>query len=152
MRGKHAASGVGSLREGLIPAHAGKTSGFPSGYGYLRAHPRSCGENEFLRRLNGRDVGSSPLMRGKRTRQGAHWGEERLIPAHAGKTVEHDVEAAEIGAHPRSCGENMARPDRSEQPVGSSPLMRGKPVDLHERQANLRLIPAHAGKTYPDAW
>ena len=41
----------------------------------------------------------------------------------------------------------MARPDRSEQPVGSSPLTRGKPGLRCHQYFVPGLIPAHAGKT-----
>ena len=50
-------------------------------------------------------------------------------------------------AHPHSRGENPVSEAKPVTCFGSSPLTRGKPVDLHERQANLRLIPTHAGKT-----
>ena len=54
---------AGRLR--LIPAHAGKTSASswaPSG---ATAHPRSRGENDFVRVREGFVRGSSPLTRGK---------------------------------------------------------------------------------------
>ena len=55
---------IGNIR-GLIPAHAGKTSASswaPSG---ATAHPRSRGENDFVRVREGFVRGSSPLTRGK---------------------------------------------------------------------------------------
>ena len=50
------------------------------------AHPRSRGENTKI--LNKPTVmqGSSPLTRGKLSREVKGLGHERLIPAHAGKT------------------------------------------------------------------
>ena len=50
----------------------------------------------------------------------------RLIPAHAGKTSFVGMVLTAVWAHPRSRGENLARPDRTGYPVGSSPLTRGK--------------------------
>ena len=54
------------LTEGLIPAHAGKTTRRHARAPHLRAHPRSRGENGY-------QLVSGDLQ-------------ERLIPAHAGKT------------------------------------------------------------------
>ena len=50
-------------------------------------------------------------------------------------------------AHPRSRGENIRHPPGPESPVGSSPLTRGKRCRMTQAAAELRLIPAHAGKT-----
>ena len=71
---------------GLIPAHAGKTTGQTAVRGGDWAHPRSRGENVLQCRRTSRLQGSSPLTRGKLhdARQERH--RPRLIPAHAGKT------------------------------------------------------------------
>ena len=72
---------------------------------------------------------------------------ERLIPAHAGKTWPRRRRVLMRRAHPRSRGENTARALGIGRQTGSSPLTRGKPhssaLDAHGQ----RLIPAHAGKT-----
>ena len=71
-----------------------------------------------------------------------------LIPAHAGKTVRGAKRGVLPWAHPRSRGEN---PGRDIVPVifaGSSPLTRGKPHAAMGIVDRLRLIPAHAGKTW----
>ena len=80
-------SGVGSSgAQGLIPAHAGKTS-FDGDQGGLRgAHPRSRGENKQARATAMAQEGSSPLTRGKLRARERREMERRLIPAHAGKT------------------------------------------------------------------
>ena len=53
----------------------------------------------------------------------------RLIPAHAGKTVGAvSVEEGEE-AHPRACGENVSGLSLVEGRAGSSPRMRGKPLE-----------------------
>ena len=51
-------------------------------------------------------VGSSPLTRGKLMSDDGNSFEERLIPAHAGKTCEVPVGEDVPEAHPRSRGEN----------------------------------------------
>ena len=114
----------------LIPAHAGKT------------WSRPCGSNARH--------GSSPLTRGKRRgtiRRGLCAG---LIPAHAGKTVPDWEHKALPGAHPRSRGENHRRSAPNGIKSGSSPLTRGKRAKVCPRHYRLRLIPAHAGKTFSE--
>ena len=91
--------------------------------------------------------GSSPLTRGKRrvgTDQGSGLG---LIPAHAGKTGASLMVRTPLGAHPRSRGENSSSRSSRRSSTGSSPLTRGKPLDIHSASLSARLIPTHAGKT-----
>ena len=148
-RGKRFADAYDRLGNGLIPAHAGKTTSIWSPPLYGRAHPRSRGENTVPSPAVPPAVGSSPLTRGKpchRVMGVAGWG---LIPAHAGKTAADPFNMAVLQAHPRSRGENNTCRCVSHDTTGSSPLTRGKPVVETEGLALARLIPAHAGKTYP---
>ena len=91
--------------------------------------------------------GSSPLTRGKPSCAHHARDTQRLIPAHAGKTLVPAGRMVIGGAHPRSRGENddglTIRCPRG----GSSPLTRGKPNAGVALGAAVRLIPAHAGKT-----
>ena len=50
------------------------------------AHPRSRGENITMRPAGTSRTGSSPLTRGKPVGLTKNEYQERLIPAHAGKT------------------------------------------------------------------
>ena len=52
------------------------------------------------------------------------------------------------GAHPRMCGENAAPCQARETARGSSPHVRGKPVDHCFSRVSRGLIPACAGKTF----
>ncbi len=54
------------LRDGLIPAHAGKTTPDGGRGAASRAHPRSRGENKHGWHYRSGHDGSSPLTRGKR--------------------------------------------------------------------------------------
>ena len=92
-------------------------------------------------------MGSSPLTRGKRPHVRRLVGEERLIPAHAGKTGRAGLFPSSPEAHPRSRGENHFYLPRPKRPRGSSPLTRGKPVNNERAEGHSGLIPAHAGKT-----
>ena len=166
-RGKHPGIHQRHQRDGLIPAHAGKTasptgaqpacrahprsrgktvSGFGSGWG-PGAHPRSRGEN--LRRNNKLSAthGSSPLTRGKLCVHAWRRGGHGLIPAHAGKTLTGMVADTDAGAHPRSRGENAGLLGSDAGTSGSSPLTRGKRAAELLNVAVEGLIPAHAGKT-----
>ena len=94
------------LTEGLIPAHAGKTTPPSTNSEPLRAHPRSRGENLFDKTHVTSRRGSSPLTRGKRANSDDNQTDRGLIPAHAGKTALVGVARCGDRAHPRSRGEN----------------------------------------------
>ena len=126
--GKTLSSGMQqSPQTRLIPAHAGKTPTRRTSTSAAPAHPRSCGENTLIRADDKKFEGSSPLMRGKRTRYRRRQRPQGLIPAHAGKTS--------LSPHTRVFT------------AGSSPLMRGKREPGANHLRRRRLIPAHAGKT-----
>ncbi len=131
----------------LIPAHAGKTLLYHTFPGLSKAHPRSRGENKEGTVIKNRELGSSPLTRGKQTSLRGDKTGLRLIPAHAGKTRRPRSSRAGGPAHPRSRGENSGMASRPRSTTGSSPLTRGKHVADLTRAAHGRLIPAHAGKT-----
>ena len=134
-------------RDGLIPAHAGKTGASLMIRIALRAHPRSRGENLPFPSPSHARAGSSPLTRGKQNTCLGVGPAHGLIPAHAGKTRTISWCAGAPWAHPRSRGENPTVPVRAGPVAGSSPLTRGKPVIRADLFADARLIPAHAGKT-----
>ena len=125
-RGKPASGGRSQETRGLIPAHAGKTSGRPCPTGAAGAHPRSRGENGELSNFHSTIEGSSPLTRGKLNERRDLTLPEGLIPAHAGKTTFVDPCHMKTRAHPRSRGENAASERRARAWKGSSPLTRGK--------------------------
>ena len=146
-RGKQAYARDYRQSDGLIPAHAGKTSVLSVLEFIDGAHPRSRGENVFqVMRIWPRS-GSSPLTRGKLQSGDVLVLPARLIPAHAGKTPPDVVAPIYIPAHPRSRGENRPCPRLRDARRGSSPLTRGKLGDGGVHWSLLRLIPAHAGKT-----
>ena len=129
-RGKrHEVRGQGCAA-GLIPAHAGKTGRWRSRSGVWTAHPRSRGENHIWQNYSQGVVGSSPLTRGKHHAAGLAPLPRRLIPAHAGKTACVYLSWRVTRAHPRSRGENVRKKILAKTPLGSSPLTRGKPVNL----------------------
>ena len=76
----------------------------------------------------------------------------RLIPAHAGKTRTSGARSSSHWAHPRSRGENISGTLWPGLQNGSSPLTRGKRRHPEIRRHPQGLIPAHAGKTRPQAF
>ena len=65
MRGKRKLTMSTQARNGLIPAHAGKTIESDSESIRVAAHPRACGENVLTVSTGRKETGSSPRMRGK---------------------------------------------------------------------------------------
>ena len=91
----------------LIPAHAGKTWRRAWKTDWVKAHPRSRGENSPSTFCATAIAGSSPLTRGKRIPAPIRSSGTRLIPAHAGKTESQAAARSLSKAHPRSRGENL---------------------------------------------
>ena len=96
-------------------------------------------------------MGSSPHARGKHVVRTGDQDTHRLIPACAGKTPVISPHLHLWPAHPRMRGENIPVRWLSARPVGSSPHARGKPTANPEHSAQVRLIPACAGKTVRNA-
>ena len=136
-----------SATHGSSPLTRGKPHRKPRNTLRGGAHPRSRGENDDSDDGFSSHCGSSPLTRGKHGLRRPLVRLERLIPAHAGKTLTPAGIFVIQGAHPRSRGENLISAFRSAGPCGSSPLTRGKPEGERDRVFGVRLIPAHAGKT-----
>ena len=146
-RGKRNLCGLDDGFDRLIPAHAGKTRDTDDIPDAQRAHPRSRGENNKGGDGNGTSPGSSPLTRGKQRPGIRSRTVHGLIPAHAGKTTKRPCPMPSPKAHPRSRGENSANCTMLRRKSGSSPLTRGKRLDLGDGGNCHGLIPAHAGKT-----
>ena len=85
-RGTQVVKKKGSSSFGLIPARAGNTSPVALLLCELRAHPRSRGEHEQLKRVSKSARGSSPLARGTPCELSLLVQLLGLIPARAGNT------------------------------------------------------------------
>ena len=108
MRGKLPCWDGDVVRIRIIPAHAGQTGVSLDFHGNGADHPRACGANYPYPVRRSPACGSSPRMRGKR---GTAVGEaltSRIIPAHAGQTVEFVIHVEPDADHPRACGANSA--------------------------------------------
>ena len=146
-RGKPAAPRGAEVRDGLIPAHAGKIRPRSRRYGTSRAHPHSCGENMVSDGKVSLEDGSSPLTRGKPGVHNPEGAARGLIPAHTGRTCVRYAGCRCSRAHPHSCGENGTLAVQDLCATGSSPLTRGKLGEAGRCEGRVGLIPTHAGKT-----
>ena len=87
-------------------------------------------------------------MRGKPGLKIGYSKTRRIIPAHAGQTDLPYGRAIESTDHPRACGANGISATVVIYGSGSSPRMRGKPVQPYAPLRFGRIIPAHAGQTW----
>ena len=167
MRGKPHRRPCSSFYWRNIPAYAGKTGCYGLWMTLASEHPRVCGENDFDLPTWRFPAGTSPRMRGKRVEgftrisgvgnipayagktppSGPIGGQARNIPAYAGKTFQSQRWPYHVKEHPRVCGENVAAARRRPSPAGTSPRMRGKPIERLKPPLGSRNIPAYAGKT-----
>ena len=147
MRGKHAVAADLHGHVRIIPAHAGQTTSRSRSRCPRSDHPRACGANPVLGDFRGRDDGSSPRMRGKRTEEWGRHRSRRIIPAHAGQTTSGLPGSVTSSDHPRACGANVEMHASLGSHAGSSPRVRGKLRYRHYPLLVARIIPAHAGQT-----
>ena len=133
----------------IIPARAGQTWWEISCACLCTDHPRACGANLSASVVQSDAGGSSPRVRGKRL---AVVGAEpvcRIIPTRAGQTPTGSKSRKAASDHPRACGANSVRTPVQHLDRGSSPRVRGKPVEALAGCGRLRIIPARAGQTPP---
>ena len=147
MRGKRKNGKSGAIYRRITPAHAGKTLWSLRRSRAPKDHPRACGENSpgLLACLAA--CGSPPRMRGKHPKTASIEAADRITPAHAGKTAVAQQVLQGCTDHPRACGENTFAPADKALNPGSPPRMRGKLTAVFARPSQLRITPAHAGKT-----
>ena len=131
----------------FIPADAGNTLNTGMTSWPNTVHPRGCGE--YDRRHHARQVncGSSPRMRGIRTRfQQAH---RSLGSSPRMRGILNTIASAAdlLLVHPRGCGEYVSASVPCVSVYGSSPRMRGIRGRATKRLNVIRFIPADAGNT-----
>ena len=131
----------------IIPARAGQTASVERRGRGQTDHPRACGANRRRSPLLSEMYGSSPRVRGKQPSLGSCMLLSRIIPARAGQTRHCGVWVAQYADHPRACGANCPAGTSKMNGVGSSPRVRGKRHNPHQRQHIHRIIPARAGQT-----
>ena len=93
-------------------------------------------------------LGSSPRVRGKVISPAAAPVPDGIIPAGAGKSQAASVSGANIGDHPRGCGEKFDFIEQLHTRKGSSPRVRGKACSAGQGRLRVGIIPAGAGKSH----
>ncbi len=146
-RGTHAYLSVVEFQDRFIPAGAGNTRVYGSGYSQDAVHPRWCGERSVRPAHMTLFSGSSPLVRGTLKSFDEHLNSLRFIPAGAGNTPFTRVEIIKVLVHPRWCGEHDGISVCAWFSFGSSPLVRGTRKRDSDRRWPCRFIPAGAGNT-----
>ena len=131
----------------IIPAHAGNSAKWICLRVCRSDHPRACGELSIDVDTSKTFGGSSPRMRGTLFLRVHLHVPERIIPAHAGNSVDIDDIVWRGPDHPRACGELLWRTLLRGSRIGSSPRMRGTPWYRSCPVMRLRIIPAHAGNS-----
>ena len=147
VRGKPRKPASKAVITGITPAGAGKTLLLLLKLSACRDHPRRCGENDkiLIKQTNGR--GSPPQVRGKPRYCLPRKIAIGITPAGAGKTFITTSSGKMTKDHPRRCGENSFRADRSRRRRGSPPQVRGKLNFSCSLLGVTRITPAGAGKT-----
>ena len=134
-----------SARHRFIPAPAGNAPREPMRDGLETVHPRACGERCIVRSFCVFSFGSSPRLRGTRTRASQRSRRSRFIPAPAGNAGHQAPWAIRRTVHPRACGERRGSSAVPDPDHGSSPRLRGTPPPAGRRDGTARFIPAPAG-------
>ena len=147
VRGRPAACSSPATGDGLIPASAGQTHFLHRCHRLARAHPRECGADLHRRSATFVNRGSSPRVRGRRTRPTCRSCRLGLIPASAGQTYPFPSCKLSSTAHPRECGADAAKHSEILRRQGSSPRVRGRLDHLRRPRQDRGLIPASAGQT-----
>ena len=147
MRGTRLPSSPAKLFHRIIPAHAGNSRASVTLLVWLTDHLRACGELTCVTSDARALSGSSPRMRGTPSLSALQPSVRRIIPAHAGNSIQITLPYPSLADHPRACGELSPRVMSSSPSGGSSPRMRGTLLRQRNPQVLCRIIPAHAGNS-----
>ena len=89
----------------------------------------------------------SPLrIRGEALRLFSPHPQQRITPAHAGKSTSGFSTSSKVKDHPRACGEKGITGRGHAVAMGSPPRMRGKGIKKAAEDVVPGITPAHAGK------
>ena len=105
MRGKDFMPGDPFENFRITPAYAGKSGAISDYIGYVKDHPRLCGEKITGVFYGAKGVGSPPPMRGKECYTNGSCAVHRITPAYAGKRRRRHRNKGQGRDHPRLCGE-----------------------------------------------
>ena len=132
----------------FIPACAGNAALSRGSPRALSVHPRVCGERHGSSYRCASCIGSSPRVRGTPLDQAGPRDRRRFIPACAGNANTSQTSASGLAVHPRVCGERIGAGRMILPSSGSSPRVRGTPLQDWPSRPRHRFIPACAGNAY----
>ncbi len=132
---------------GIIPAGAGLTRRSAEQVPRSRDHPRGCGAHRSNLSRRPPCRGSSPRVRGSLHLSACLVSFFGIIPAGAGLTSAELQTTLGCGDHPRGCGAHLTRTSASGCLMGSSPRVRGSPLNFSMLLLSHGIIPAGAGLT-----
>ena len=136
-----------TIRHGLTPAGAGRTTHSPSLASTHWAYPRRCGENEAALGKTATLHGLPPQVRGEPPHIVPGVREPGLTPAGAGRTDSTLRIRCALSAYPRRCGENVGGHATAIDQAGLPPQVRGERRVLSTVLDLTGLTPAGAGRT-----
>ena len=113
------------MKSRFIPACAGNMILRAKRISRLTVHPRVCGEHNRDRCRLDAMAGSSPRVRGTSPNSRLRMVQDRFIPACAGNMTTARVQLVINPVHPPVCGEHATDSKKQDQPLGSSPRVRG---------------------------
>ncbi len=148
VRGRRGGDIGGPRGEGNTPAGAGTTLGLGSGSCQLAEHPRGCGDDVPGRSRPDRRRGTPPRVRGRPTRAVPVLHRRGNTPAGAGTTACRDMSARQRWEHPRGCGDDLRRVDKSRVREGTPPRVRGRRRRCRQGRSRTGNTPAGAGTTH----
>ena len=128
VRGTHSLTHIRAFTTGIIPACAGNTFWADRRQKWSWDHPRMCGEHPLLTGRCRTTSGSSPHVRGTRIRPPPYVQTFGIIPACAGNTLWQWAHSVKTWDHPRMCGEHGRVIGDVFFRLGSSPHVRGTPI------------------------
>ena len=132
---------------GITPACAGNSDSFRHFPLNGKDHPRVCGEQSHIAKMQKILAGSPPRVRGTVLDNGRIGYKERITPACAGNSAAWRGCRASYTDHPRVCGEQVGALQHGRGGAGSPPRVRGTD-SLHLLHHLLpRITPACAGNS-----
>ena len=116
--------------ERITPACAGRTWRWKLKNGVEEDHPRVCGKNQIILKIETGRLGSPPRVREERRLVILLSVENGITPACAGRTFHEPRPRCSYQDHPRVCGKNFTQLTSLDKGLGSPPRVREEPQNL----------------------
>jgi len=111
-------------------------------------HPRVCGEQLATATIDDDPIGSPPRVRGTDFNRFNFRPATQITPACAGNSVLRSAVHRRIRNHPRVCGEQSTKSQKSDIPLKSPPRVRGTAAGGSPHVSQAQITPACAGNRF----